>query len=197
MISLIPIHRIVVTVAVIYALMVSVVLYIYWHYVDAPTLIASIKFALAGATALNATLLGIIFFAWKSIWKKFPILNTLIFPNLNGLWGMKIHWVGNDASGIVHANATIKQSLVGISMEVDSTSSDSETLLAHPKKDSASGRPLLYYVYRVVPKQIDVDAGATYEGAAILKFDAMENGSLKGNYFTSRQTKGYFTLERK
>lgn len=197
MISLIPIQRIIVVVAVAYALIIAIMLFIYWHYVDAPTLIASIKFSLAGATVLNATLLGIIFFAWKPIWKKFPILDTLIFPNLNGLWSMEIHWFSNDGRGIVQANATIKQNLVGISMEVDSMSSDSETMMAHPKKDAESGRPLLYYVYRVVPKQIDINAGAAYEGAAILKFDALKKGSLKGNYFTSRQTKGHFSLERK
>jgi SMODS-associating 2TM, beta-strand rich effector domain len=68
--------------------------------------------------------------------------------------------------------------------------------MAHPKRDPESGRPMLYYVYRVVPKNIDPDAGQAYEGSAILKLSNTGINELSGNYFTSRQTKGYFELTR-
>ena len=83
-----------------------------------------------------------------------------------------------------------------MSMEVRSQDSDSETLIAKPKKDPESGRPLLYYVYRVVPKQTTIEPRQSYEGAAILKFDETEDEFLSGNYFTSKRTSGRFMLKR-
>ncbi len=68
--------------------------------------------------------------------------------------------------------------------------------MAKPKKDPESGRPLLYYVYRVVPKQLSNETGSSYEGAAILKFESTQTHSLRGNYFTSRKTVGHFVLQR-
>jgi hypothetical protein len=101
-----------------------------------------------------------------------------------------------DDNGVVHASAVIKQDLLRISMEVSSRDSDSETLVAYPKRDPESGRPILYYVYRVVPKSIGPDPGHSYEGAAIIKLSNERVDQLSGNYFTSRQTNGYFHLIR-
>lgn len=127
---------------------------------------------------------------------KVPMLNTLLFPDLNGCWRMQIHWVGPDKSGTVTAKATIRQDFLRISMEVASDGSDSETLVVKPKKDPESGRPILYYVYRVVPKKLSNETGSSYEGAAILKFEAAQTHRLSGNYFTSRKTVGHFILQR-
>jgi len=157
---------------------------------------SSIKFALAGGFVLDVILAGLIYFGWKRIWSKFPILNTLLFPDLNGFWIMKIYWVGKESEGVVDAIATIKQDFIKISMEVKSERSDSETMMVRPSKDPESGRPSLMYFYRVIPKQMDKHAGPSYEGAAILKFEGSTNFSLSGNYFTSRQTKGHFVLSR-
>jgi hypothetical protein len=197
MIGLLPIHRIIVAIATTYAAIVAIAVAFVWKFSRAPSLITSLKIAFAGGTALNLLLLIVIYFGWRSIWSWFPRLNVLLFPDLNGSWHMKINWVSVDGSaGIVHASAVIKQDLIHISMEVDSPGSDSETLIAHPRKDPMSGRPILYYVYRVIPKQLISQTGGAYEGAAILKFLNSSTGELRGNYFTSKNTKGYFSLTR-
>lgn len=196
MLGLVPILRVISVIAVSYAAIVALVLFSFWTFFDSPTLWASLKVALGGALALDVAMLIAVHVWWKRLWIAFPSLNTFLFPDLNGDWKMTIFWVGNDANGVAKAIATIRQDFLRISMEVKSDKSDSETLMARPKKDSESGRPLLYYVYRVVPKQVNVNAGESYEGAAILKFDGVGTGSLSGNYFTSRCTKGHFLLER-
>lgn len=110
---------------------------------------------------------------------------------------MKIHWVWGEREGTVDAIAIIKQDFTRISMEVTSPGSDSETLIAQPKKDPESGRPILYYVYRVVPRRMGVRSGLPYEGSAILRFSNSVSDALSGNYFTSQRTEGHFSLTRR
>jgi hypothetical protein len=195
-IGILPITRLVGAIAVLYAGCVAVIVALIWKFGNEPTLWSSVGIAFSRATALNLALLLMVYVGWKWLWSSFPILNTLIFPNISGSWKMLIHWQKADGNGITRASAVIKQDLLRISMEVSSKDSDSETLMAHPKRDPESGRPMLYYVYRVVPKNIDPDAGQAYEGSAILKLSNTGINELSGNYFTSRQTKGYFELTR-
>ncbi|HCP53546.1 MAG: hypothetical protein CMK72_16165 [Pseudomonadaceae bacterium] len=148
------------------------------------------------ASIYDLVLLGLAHFGWRWLWQKIPLLGSILFPDLNGQWRMTIHWSAVDGGGEVEANAIIKQSFVSFSIEVQSDGSDSETLVVQPKKDSESGRPILYYVYRVVPKGGHDLVSGSYEGAAILKFFEGDSHGLRGNYFTSRNTQGRFELQR-
>lgn len=196
MLSLISPLRVISIVATGYAMLVVLCLLAYMVWTSDVATWTALKVALSGALVLDIALFIGVHFIWKWLWAKYPILNTLLFPDLNGRWHMEIHWVGSEAHGKVSATATIQQDFLHISMEVASDGSDSETLMAKPKKDPESGRPLLYYVYRVVPKHITAHASQSYEGAAILKFDSTQAQCLRGNYFTSRKTVGHFVLRR-
>ncbi|WP_321853400.1 Cap15 family cyclic dinucleotide receptor domain-containing protein [Paraburkholderia tropica] len=196
MITLIPLPRIIVMIAVGYATIVAALVAFSWGILAHPSLLGSLKIATTLGTVLNALLIIMISAAWRKVWQRFPKLNMWLFPDLNGSWAMTIHWQGPDKEGEVNALAVIKQDFIRMSMEVTSDRSESETLMAHPKKDPESGRPLLYYVYRVVPKMIDGESTHSYEGAAILKFSDNGAGQLSGNYFTSQKTKGRFSLTR-
>jgi hypothetical protein len=195
-ISILPVTRIIGIVAVFYAACVAVVVALIWKFGDQPTLWSSVGIAFSGVTVLNALLIFLIYIGWKRIWAIFPELNRLVFPDLNGSWKMNIHWQNAEGNGFVAARAQIKQDFLRISMEVFSRDSDSETLIALPKRDPESGRPILYYVYRVVPKNIRVDVGASYEGSAILKMSSTRYDRFSGNYFTSRRGAGHFELSR-
>lgn len=196
MLSLISPLRVISLVAISYAFIVALTLFLAFTFFSPIKLQTAVRVALGGATFLDILLLLSVHFWWRRLWARFPALNTLLFPDLNGRWKMRIHWIGVDESGSVDAVAVIKQNLLHLSMEVLSEKSDSETLMARPKKDAESGRPLLYYVYRVIPKQNSTNAGASYEGAAILRFEEAESVPLSGNYFTSKKTRGYFELSR-
>lgn len=200
MITILPLNRVILTISVTYAIIVAaaIALTTILNPMSSTTIYGNMQIALAGATILNLTILGFIYFAWEFIWNKFPSLNTILFPNLNGVWDIKIRWNGiNNTTGIVDGTATIKQDFIKLSMEVSTRDSDSETLIAQPRKNSESGRPILYYVYRVIPKETAPNAGHPYEGSAILKFSENDMHQLSGNYFTSQRTNGHFSLTRK
>jgi hypothetical protein len=201
LINILPMPKVFTIVAIFYALIVAILLWI-MSLSASISLERNMQIALSGAFVLNATLLGFIFFGWRKLWAKFPRLNNILFPDLNGKWEMKIHWngigpEGVKLDGIKDAEATIKQNFIHLSIEVNSDDSESETLMTKPKKDGESGRPILYYVYRNIPKQRNGDCSTPYDGAAILKLDPNSLTYLRGNYFTGRQTYGFFELTKK
>ena len=190
MISLLPFNRLVAWVAIGYAAVLVLIALI----MGAPL---NLHTVFKCGTALYLVLVAATSFGWKIIWKWFPALNYSLFPLLDGEWNMTIHWRKEHMNGIAKAKATIRQTFLTISMEVSADDSESETLIAQPKKDAESGRPILYYVYRVTPKLKLGQSIQPYLGSAILKFFPAEGlGELKGNYFTSVQSDGHFELSR-
>jgi hypothetical protein len=195
MINLIPIIKLISSIAISYGLLVAIIVWISFD--PTASLWSSVRWSLAGATMIELLLLGVIYVWWRQIWQKIPLLNNVIFPDLNGTWDMTINWThANGNSDIVHAIAHIKQDFLKISMDVDSPKSYSETLMAKPKKHPESGFPILYYIYRNIPKQINGHSGISYEGSAILNLDHKDFCCLKGNYFTNAYTRGYFELSK-
>lgn len=196
MISLLPISRLIAVVAVMYALLIVLVLAVLNIFGYEQTIWASLKIALSGATGLQFLLMVWFYVGWRRLWQWFPRLNNILFPAIDGEWKIEIHWQGEGQSGVVHAEATVKQDFLRVSMEVRSPKSDSSTLITQPKRDPESGRALLYYVYLVVPKAIGTDSKSPYYRAAILKFFDFGSGELSGNYWTSKHTSGHFRLYR-
>jgi hypothetical protein len=192
MIQVLPIQRVIGIIALLY---IAVFLAVF-TLVGSDGFGESMRIALLISGLLDLVLAAMLYFGWEWIWARCPKLNTWVFPNLNGTWDMTIQWFGRNNHGTVHAKATIKQDFISMSMEVASDGSDSETMMVRPKIDPESGRPLLYYFYRVVPRKIDSSASEIYQGAAILRFDASPTKLLRGNYFTSKQTTGHFELTR-
>lgn len=157
---------------------------------------SAFSMAFGGGTALNLILLLFCYWGWRKVWSCFPILNSLLFPDLNGLWDMKIHYRNKNGGGHLCATAVIKQNWLSMSMEVLSKDSESQTLAIVPKKDAESGRAQIFYFYRVTPKKTDAEAREPYEGSANLKFSALGISQLTGNYYTSASTDGHFELSR-
>jgi hypothetical protein len=198
MIGLLPAGRVIGHIAVLYAALVVLALVIVWKLGgDWQGVWGILTIAFSGATTLQLALMGWFYVGWRRVWQWFPQLNRLLFPDISGEWRMEIHWQGQGQEGVVQAKATVTQDFLRVSMEVRSPKSDSQTLIAHPRKDPESGRPLLYYVYLVHPQSVGANPGSPYYGAAILKFFEDGGGQLSGNYWTSRQTSGHFRLYRR
>ena len=197
MITIMPIRNIILVIAVVYASVSCVFLWLLYD-TSSTSLLNAIGVATSGAIFLNIIIFCFINYYWQFIWKRFPILNTLFFPNLNGKWKMTIHWESGEDKGKSSAVAEIKQSFLNTVMDVEARDSDSYTLMMQAKKDPESGRPLLYYIFQTIPKHIPKNKNPNpYRGSAILQIGLENTNKLSGNYFTSRETKGYFELNRK
>lgn len=195
MIGLLPLSKVITTIAVVYASITGIFL---WIAHDKTTGFSdAISIALGGSTILNIFLLGAFYVGWQRLWTRFPRLNTLLFPNLNGVWEMEIHWELEGKKGVSRAKAQIKQDFLKVGMDVEAEDSDSQTLLAVPKKDPETGRAFLYYVFLTTPKhKVGTNNTEPYKGAAILKVGVDSKDHLQGNYFTSRKSAGHYSLRR-
>ena len=195
MINLLPIGKLISLIAVLYAVLSCL---IFWAMYDESTsFITAISTAVGGSTLLNILLLMLFSFGWEYIWKLCPALNKALFPNLNGAWDMVIHYEYEGKKGTSNAKAVIKQNFLKIGMDVEAKDSDSQTLMAKPKKDTETGRAELYYIFLTTPKDKgSIKSKAPYKGAAILKLNIECDQKLEGNYFTDRETCGYYELTR-
>lgn len=200
MISVLPLPKIITTIATCYAALIALVAATAWWWTGkqiAPLTLVS--WALSGGTALQIVLALVISWAWRRIWRWMPVLNDWIFPDLNGSWTMTIEWEGAVApgSGTVTAVAAIKLDLLKISIDVITGKSTSHTLAVTAQKDPESSRPRLVYVFRVEPYPIPGPNGIPYRAAAILHhYREDEEDILRGKYWTERQTVGHYTLRR-
>ena len=155
-----------------------------------------LKIVFSASTALNVLLVLLFKCAWRPLWRWMPVLNDLLFPDLNGIWDVEIHWQWEGKNGTVNARAEIKQSLLRLSIHLQSERSDSETLSVVPKKHPESARPHLHYLYEAHPTAGYEDDNPSHFGAAILKPDLADRNVLRGNYFTDRATSGHYVMTR-
>lgn len=195
MLSLLPVTKIIALIAGLYAIIVAFILWLLM-WIWGSLSFGTIGIGMTGAGVLNAVLLVFVYFGWRRLWAWCPWLNRVLFPDLNGKWKMRIHWSWEDKHGEASATAHIKQDFLTLSIEADSEDSDSQSLVAKPEKDAQSGRPTLYYLFRIFPKRRNGVSRPPYDGAAILKLDHGVLTSLQGNYFTDAPSQGHYELTR-
>ncbi|QBQ56008.1 hypothetical protein [Nitrosococcus wardiae] len=189
MITLIPIQKIFLAIAILYAVAIVLIIAIFEL-----SGLDSISVAFRGAFVLELLILSFFVFGWRRLWSRYPILNEWVYPDLNGDWSVSIHWNRENKQGTKTAIAHIKQDFFRLSMELISDESESETLMVKPKKDPESAKPLIYYIYRNESAQGVANPRPPHKGAAILKLDHNDQNLLKGNYFTDQATNGHFEM---
>jgi hypothetical protein len=193
-IALLSWNRVVVMLAKLYA--ATVVLWLLFTTHNGDLNLGSVAAALRGGAVLDLAVLLAMHVWWRRVWRWFPVLNRVLFPDLNGTWNVEIRWCWGQRTGVAVARAHIKQDLAKLSMHLRSDKSESDTLVAIPKKDAESGLALLYYVYRNTPKFFPGSDAAPYEGTASLRIDHDRLDLLEGNYFTSAGTKGVLVMTK-
>ncbi len=167
MISLFPITKIIAALCVLYGALLAII----YAVTGASTLTENIISSFRYAVLFEMLVLGALLFGWGTLWKWFPLLNTLVFPDIRGLWDVEIHWVWDKKKGIKEGKVDIKQNFISVSIELFTDESESETLVVQPKRNPESGRLQLFYIYRNTPKNTASTQAKPHIGTAILKFD--------------------------
>lgn len=195
MIKLIEPKAIVIFILLLYFLIISVLFPFYYYNNNDFIPILSVFF-----NAISVTWFVILFlcFTWKYIWKKIPFFSRVFFPDLSGDWEITINYFSEceNKTKEIFGKCQIYQNIYSLSINIQTETSESETLSISSEKDPVSGYIKLHYIYKNdVIKQDDGALPDMYLGTAILK---VKNNSdyLNGKYFTSRSGKGHFSLSR-
>lgn len=184
-------------VTVTFCVVVALLIYTIDAYFYEIGLFQQISLAVSASAFLHLILAVGFNYLWRCLWRRCPTLNDRVFPDWNGTWDVKINWQWEGNEGTVPAKAKIKQSLLKVSISLQSERSYSETLAVVPKKHPESARPQLHYLYEANPSAGYQDDNPAHIGAAILKPDIDQKDTLRGNYFTDRATSGHFVMTRK
>lgn len=186
MISLFPITKIVATLCGIYSALMVIIFSVMGVTDISDNIVASFRYAFI----FELLVLAIFISGWRYIWKWFPQLNSWLFPDINGIWHAEIQWKWNEKEGVKKGKVHIKQTFIGLSMELITDESESETLVVQPKRNPESERLQLFYIYRNTPSNTSSAKILPHIGTAILKFNPVDTSILVGNYYTDRNTKG-------
>lgn len=168
---------------------------------DAP--ISSTKFVSIIIFIVATLFVGAFNLLWRRLWRRYPVLGKLIFPDLQGTWEGTIQtsWKNPDTGLVPGPIATIvwiRQDLLSISVRQQTKESPSWSTRMVPAADRASGRYQLWYSYDNKPHANVSSSSPDHEGVCTLENDPTLNPSfLKGQYYTSRKTTGNISLTRR
>jgi predicted pore-forming effector associated with SMODS systems len=144
---------------------------------------------------------------WRWIWKKTPILNNVIYPDINGVWrgSLSSNWtrieprlksnaVPENISSPPLLDKTLQITIrcnwfwMSMRMETGDNYSESQTLSLIPVRSSKGKPHELHYIYHnQSPEPVETDSSDHY-GAAILKCKDINTTEPKllGHFWTNR-----------
>jgi hypothetical protein len=151
---------------------------------------------------ITTVVVAIVNLVWRRLWRHFPSLNRLVFPDLNGQWEGTLVTTWKDENGQspgpIAATLWIKQSLLSMHIRLQTKESTSyssrETLEAAPSKD----RYLVWYSYHNQPQRAVAYRSTPHDGVSVIEMNVdVDANRLTGQYYTARHTSGDMEFVRK
>lgn len=139
---------------------------------------------------------------WRWLWRKFPILNKVFFPDLNGTWEgtLKSTWIDpKTEKGIapIPSRLVIRQGILHFSIKQQTGESKSWSTHVIPEADPDADRYRIWYGYTNKPKMEFSHRSNDHDGIAWFEIEIDEDPDhLVGQYFTSRRTSGDMDFRR-
>ena len=170
-----------------------------WWTGQTPSLLKAISLI---ATFIGTVLVAVANWTWRGLWRRFPALNRLFFPDLNGVWEgtLQTTWIDpltGVVPGPIHSRLIIRQGVLKFSISQRTAESDSWSTTVLPEADAESDRYRLWYAYSNKPKAAVAHRSSTHDGVAWLEISLEDDpDQLRGQYYTSRRTTGDMTLQR-
>jgi hypothetical protein len=140
--------------------------------------------------------------SWRWFWKKIPLLQRLVFPDLNGVWkgNLVSTWIDpttGQPKPPIPTEITIRQGLLSTSVSLKTGESYSYSTRAFLEPYRATRRYRISYNYCNAPKAALGHRSAPHDGSAYLELDLDgDENHLTGSYFTSRKTTGDLSVKR-
>lgn len=148
---------------------------------------------------------------WRILWRKFPILNQLLYPDLNGVWfgTTNSNWpvisvlreaASDDVKIDLHkldevelledlVAMNIKSTLfsIFITSKLPSTGGESNTITYRADKCFDRNVFILSYLYKQATPEPKSTDESMHVGAATLEINPSDNSTMKGQYWTRRK----------
>jgi hypothetical protein len=140
--------------------------------------------------------------SWRAIWKRFPVIEKIFFPDLNGTWigTLQTTWKNpttGEIPGPIETTAWIRQDLLTISVQQQTKESPSRSTRMFPYADASSDRYQLWFSYDNRPHANVSSVSPDHEGVCLLEMNlSLDRNKMKGQYYTSRSTSGNIQLTR-
>lgn len=154
------------------------------------------------AFVVATILVGVFNACWRVLWRRFPALAKLTFPDLNGTWTGTLHSNWKDPAtgkgpGPIETTVWIKQSLLSTSVKQQTLESKSWSTRTFLEKDAGADRYLLWYSYSNRPHANVSAFSPDHDGVCNFEMNIEQSDkSLTGQYYTSRSTAGNIRIER-
>lgn len=170
-----------------------------WWTGDTPSLPKTVSLV---ATLIGTVAVAIANWTWRALWRRFPVLNKVLFPDLNGVWEgtLQTTWmdpVTGKVPGPIPTRVTIRQGVLKVSIRQRTAESDSWSTKVIPEAEPDADRYRLWYTYTNKPKATVAHRSSDHDGVAWLEISLEDDpNELRGQYYTSRRTTGDLTLRR-
>jgi hypothetical protein len=161
------------------------------------------KSASFAATIIGSVLILTGELIWRWLWRKIPLLQIRVFPDLNGLWkgNLVSTWIDpatGEAKPPIPTEITIRQKLfsTSVTLKMGESQSHSTRCILEPFYERRTYR--VWYSYNNDPHAQFVHKSSPHEGVAFLdlEYDASPD-RLTGRYYTARRTTGDLDVKRK
>lgn len=134
--------------------------------------------------------------AWRPLWKRWPVLGSLIYPDLNGTWTGTLVTSWDDGSEPRQITIWVKQSLFSTSVRSATVEGGAKSTRVFLEADRDAEDFAIWYSYRGTPNGQLRRRSPEHEGVCRLELAAGPDQRLTGSYFTSRHTSGHLDVTR-
>jgi hypothetical protein len=162
-----------------------------------------LRYLSLAATIFTAGIAFLVQLFWFKAAEWIPWLQTKTFPDLNGTWSGALRSTykapGSDAPWPpINTTVAIKQTLLTISITLQSGESKSYSHREHLEPDYRNKRFRVWYSYSNEPKAEFRHRSAPHDGVAYLEMDwDTDRNKLTGRYYNDRGSSGDLDLKRK
>jgi hypothetical protein len=140
-------------------------------------------------------------FCWRHLWRWFPFLGKVLFPDLNGAWRGALKTTWKDANGQspdpITVTIRIRQTLFSFSVQLETQESRSWSVHVIAEANPDAGRFRLWYSYSNQPRAEFLHRSTVHDGVAILEIvPDIDTSIITGHYYTARKTSGDIDVRR-